>query len=237
MTDPFATAVERFAELRSTQAGSYRLLSPASPSERETWPLVIFLHGAGERGDDNRVQLRYLPEFLAGDEGRRRYPCFSLAVQCPSGDKWADVDWSHPSAPPAPTDTRAMQALRATTAEVLATHAVDRGRVVLTGISMGGYGTWHWATAEPGLFAAVAPVCGGGDPARAAALKNTPVWAVHGDQDDAVPVERSRRMIEAIRTAGGTPRYSELAGVGHHSWKPAYDPAFGLLDWLFEQRK
>jgi predicted peptidase len=139
--------------------------------------------------------------------------------------------------PPAACDTRAMQTLREITAEVLATCAVDRRRVYLTGISMGGYGTWHWAAAEPGLFAAVAPVCGGGDPARAAALKNTPVWAVHGDQDDAVPVERSRRMIEAIRTAGGTPRYSELAGVGHHSWKPAYDPAFGLLDWMFEQRK
>jgi len=238
MTDPFSIAVDRFAECRSEQAGPYRLLPPAGVSAGHgPWPLVIFLHGAGERGNDNRLQLRYLPEYLAGDDGRRRYPCFCLAVQCPEADKWADVDWSHPSAPPAAADTPAMAALRAIAAEVVAAHPIDRGRIYLTGISMGGYGTWHWATAEPEWFAAVAPVCGGGDPARASVLKNTPLWAVHGELDEAVPVERSRQMIEAIRRAGGSPRYGELAGVGHHSWKPAYDPAFGLVDWMFEQRK
>jgi predicted peptidase len=102
---------------------------------------------------------------------------------------------------------------------------------------MGGFGTWHFAAAEPKRFAAVAPICGGGDPARAALLKDTPIWAVHGDRDEAVSVEHSRRMITAIKRAGGSPRYSELAGVGHHSWTPAYDPSFGLLNWMFEQRK
>jgi len=233
----FNTAVERFAERRSESGARYRLLSPPAPAERDAWPLVIFLHGAGERGDDNRNQLRYLPELLAGDDARRRYACFCLAMQCPEGDKWVDVDWSHPSAPPSALDTQAMQALRTITAEVVASQPIDPGRIYLTGISMGGYGTWHWATAEPELFAAVAPICGGGDPNRAAALKNTPTWAVHGDQDDAVPYERSRHMIAAIERAGGLPLYSEPAGVGHHSWTPAYDPAFGLLDWMLQQRR
>jgi predicted peptidase len=114
---------------------------------------------------------------------------------------------------------------------------VDEKRIYLTGLSMGGYGAWELAMRQPTRFAALAPICGGGDESQAAILKDIPVWAWHGDADPAVPVERSRRMIEAIKTAGGKPRYSELPGVGHDSWTPAYTRADGVVPWLFEQVK
>lgn len=102
---------------------------------------------------------------------------------------------------------------------------------------MGGFGCWQWAGSQPQMFAAVAPICGGGHIDDARNLMNLPIWAVHGALDDAVPVGQSRRMIEAIRAVGGEPKYTELADVGHDCWTPAYEPAFGLLDWMFAQRR
>jgi predicted peptidase len=102
---------------------------------------------------------------------------------------------------------------------------------------MGGFGSWDWATREPDRFAAVVPICGGGDESKADKLTKTPIWAVHGDTDEVVKVEQSRRMIEAIKKAGGDPKYSELKGVGHNSWTPAYSDPKGIVPWMFEQRK
>jgi predicted peptidase len=108
--------------------------------------------------------------------------------------------------------------------------------VYLTGISMGGYGSWDLAARMPEWFAAVIPICGGGDETTAPKLKGLPIWCFHGAADKAVPVERSRTMVEAVKAAGGTVQYTEYEGVGHDSWSPAYrDPA--TLDWLFRQRR
>jgi len=112
---------------------------------------------------------------------------------------------------------------------------VDLDRIYVTGLSMGGYGSWDLAIRTPEKFAAVVPICGGGDESQAARLLGVPIWAWHGDADPAVPVERSRRMIAAIRQAGGNPKYTELAGVGHDSWNPAYRDPHGPIPWLFEQ--
>lgn len=114
--------------------------------------------------------------------------------------------------------------------------AVDPDRVSLTGISMGGFGAWDLAARIPERFAALVPICGGGDEATAVKRAGLPIWCFHGADDTVVVPERSRRMIAAVRAAGGRPRFSELAGVGHDSWTPAYrDPA--VLDWLFGQRR
>jgi predicted peptidase len=118
----------------------------------------------------------------------------------------------------------------------LAELPVDPARIYLTGLSMGGFGCWEWAIRQPSRFAAIAPVCGGGDPHQVQAIKDLPIWAFHSIDDDVVDVEHSRRMISALRAAGGNPRYSEFQEAGHHSWEPAYDPASGLLDWMFQQR-
>lgn len=216
---------------------AYRLLPPASITPGTRYPLVIFLHGAGERGDDNLSQLKYLPTWMAEEVARKSFPCFVLAPQCRNDEKWADVEWSDlRSTPHAQTPTVDMMAAIAALEETLRKEPIDPSRIYLTGLSMGGYGSWDLAARMPERFAAVIPICGGGDEATAAKIKDLPIWCFHGDADSAVPVERSRTMIEALRRAGAEPKYSELAGVGHDSWTPAYrDP--DVLAWLFAQKK
>lgn len=214
----------------------YRLLKPHNTSE--PMPLVVFLHGAGERGTDNRLQLLYLPEQLAQDRWRTRFPCYVLAPQCRPDRKWMNVDWSAPGDPQMPSEPSeqllaVMQMLEKTIAE----ENIDRSRIYLTGLSMGGFGTFDLAIRKPQLFAAVSPICGAADPARITVLKDHPIWIVHGDQDQAVPVERSRSAAAALRAAGGHPIYVELPGVGHNSWNPAWQDEDGVLPWLFRQRR
>ena len=129
-----------------------------------------------------------------------------------------------------------MQAVLAAVDDVLANFPVDPRRLYLTGLSMGGYGSWDLGTRAAEWWAAVVPICGGGDELYADRLARVPVWAWHGDADVVVPVSRSRTMIEAIRRAGGSPRYTELADVGHDSWTPAYTSRV-VLDWMFAQRR
>lgn len=214
----------------------FQLLHPAGrPSGPE--PLVVFLHGAGERGKDNSRQLTWLPLAMASDSFRERFPCWLLAVQCPEDEKWADVPWSEVMPSPLPKEpTRAVRAVLAAMERVQREHAVDPDRVYLTGLSMGGYGAWDLAARFPGRFAAVLPICGGGDETTAPRLAEVPIWAFHGAEDPGVPVGRTRSMIAAIRAAGGSPKFTEFPGVGHDSWTPAYrDPE--VLDWLFAQRR
>lgn len=213
----------------------YRVLAPAVVEPGRRYPLVLFLHGAGERGSDNEAQLAYLPTWLAQTENRRTHPCFVVAPQCRTGHRWVEVDWAEKrSRPQSPEPTVDLAAAVAALDAVLEAEPVDRDRVCLTGLSMGGYGAWDLAARMPERFAALIPICGGGDEATAPRLAGLPIRCFHGDADTAVPVERSRSMVQAVRAAGGTVTYSELAGVGHDSWTPAYrDPA--TLDWLFRQ--
>jgi predicted peptidase len=215
----------------------YRLLKPALVEPGKTYPVVLFLHGAGERGDDNRRQLVYLPEWMTRKEWRDRYACYLIAPQCHAAESWmrpkrAD-DETAKSRPQAGDTEVVLGILRAVTAA----EPVDRRRVYLTGLSMGGYGSWSLAAQHPELFAAVVPICGGGDPAWATKLKDVPIWAVHGGADTTVPPQNSRKMIDAIKAAGGSPRYTELEGVGHNSWTPAYDDPQGVLPWMFQQHQ
>jgi predicted peptidase len=209
----------------------YRLLKPAKVEEGKKYPVVLFLHGAGERGNDNLAQLKYFPEYMLSDENREKHACYVIAPQCREGKSWARR--SDPSSEPSEQMQVAVQALRDTVKD----YPVDAKRIYLTGLSMGGYGSWDLAVRHPDWFAAVVPICGGGDESQADKIKNIPIWAWHGDADDAVPVEESRRMIEAIKAAGGSPKYTELKGVGHNSWTPAYTDPQGVVPWMFEQRK
>ena len=130
-----------------------------------------------------------------------------------------------------------MQGVLAILDEVVKRNPIDKQRVYVTGISLGGRGTWDIAQRMPDKFAAVAPICNGGYEKYAARLVGVPVWAWHGDADDVIPVERSRGMIAAIEKAGGKPKYTELKGVGHDSWTAAYTGPDNLLPWMFEQVK
>lgn len=215
----------------------YRLMKPAKIEEGKVYPVILFLHGAGERGDDNVSQLKYLPQIMAGEENRQKYPCFVIAPQCPKDKKWSSAPWSDKDStatPQEPTDE--LKAALAMLALTMNTQQVDVSRIYLTGLSMGGYGSWELAIRAPNVFAAVAPICGGGDERLAGRLKDVPLNVWHGDADMAVPVERSRRMVEAVKKAGGNPIYMELPGVGHDSWTPAYTREDGVVPWMFKQK-
>ena len=243
--------VNRFEPRRIVYSGGqyrnevfeYQMLTPATVQPGEQYPLVLFLHGLGESGRDNRLQLMYLPEQMSSDQWRSRYPCYFVAPQCRLEGKWIEpltpdlpLSWSDG------TDDCLDATDQLTVVEQILDAActqlpVDLDRVYLTGLSMGGYGAWLLAARQPDRFAAVAPVCGGGDVRFADRLVHTPLWAVHGEQDSVVPPERSREMIQAIRSAGGAPKYTELAGVAHNSWTPAYSNEVGVIDWLFAQQR
>jgi predicted peptidase len=214
----------------------YRLLRPPAYDPQTKYPLVLFLHGAGERGDDNRAQLIHGANDFAGDENRQRYPCFVVAPQCPNGQQWVEVPWSGAAhaMPEKPSEPLRL------TLELLdrleREFSIDVRRIYVTGLSMGGFGVWDILARQPTRFAAAVPVCGGGDLATAKRLAAVPIWAFHGAQDGAVKPSRSRDMIAALRQAGGSPRYTEYPDAGHDSWTATYrDPE--MMAWLFAQRR
>ena len=221
--DRFAAAV--FQDTAGNKL-PYRVLAPAKVDSAAKYPLVIFLHGAGERGSDNKKQLIHGMKDFASDEIMAKYPAFVIAPQCPEGQKWVDIDWSAEShqMPARPSDS--MASVFDLIDSYIKTKPVDPKRIYITGLSMGGYGTWDAIQRRPELFAAAVPICGGGDPILAKQIQVVPIWAFHGEKDEAVKVERSRQMIDALKGVGAEPKYTEYKGVGHDSWTQTYkDPA------------
>ena len=214
----------------------YRLFSAKPDDSGAKPPLVLFLHGAGERGDDNAAQLQHgVAEFY---KRQATHPCMVLAPQCPAESMWVQVDWSAPKGAgsfPSTHEQPLVLTLKVVDG-LIASGQVDPDRIYVTGLSMGGFGSWYAAAMPGSRFAAVAPVCGGGDPDWANRYVGMPVWAFHGGEDRLVPASRSREMIEAIRAAGGEPKYTEYPAVGHDSWTQTYaDDVF--YNWLFAQRR
>jgi predicted peptidase len=214
----------------------YRLLKPLDYDARQKYPLVLFLHGAGERGDDNERQLVHGGRNFADPAMRRRHPAFIVVPQCAEEKKWVEVPWDakeHKApAEAGPTMKQVFALLDALQKEF----SVDANRIYGVGLSMGGYGTWDILQRKPQLYAAAIPICGGGDVAYADRFKDTPVWVFHGEADPAVPVSRSRDMVKALKAAGGKPIYTEYEGVGHDSWTQTFDNRLAW-EWLFAQHK
>ena len=201
----------------------YSLFVPPNAKAGEKLPLVLCLHGAGGGTDAARV--------LAAPARQAKHPCFVMAPACDSrGSRW--VDFAFRGGKERSVLPELMGALDA----VLRALPVDADRVYITGQSMGGVGTWGVIAAHPERFAAAVPVCGIWNPVDAPKMARVPVWAFHGDKDDAVPVEGSRKMIAALKAAGASPRYTEFPGVGHGSWESAY-ATDALWDWMFEQKR
>lgn len=236
----FADPLEQKLEARTARndAGTelpYRIHVPAIPAGQKV-PVILFLHGAGERGSNNVAQLKHGVASILSYSERKKEPVILIVPQCPANQKWVEVDWSAPThtIPEKPSTPMAL-ALQALD-EAIAKLPVDPKRVYVTGISMGGYGTWDIIARRTNFFAAAMPVCGGGDPGTARAIKDQPMWIFHGDADKAVPVARSRAMNEAIKTAGGSPKYTEYPGVGHDCWTQTYAND-DVLAWLFAQKR
>lgn len=215
----------------------YRQLNPdANPNRR--YPLLIFLHGSGERGSDNISQLKWGVMNFATEQNMLKYPAVIIAPQCPANTGWAAPGSSRSAitAPLSATPTKTMELLLALIKSIKAQGQIDTSRIYITGLSMGGFGTFDAIEREPDLFAAAVPVCGGGDPAKAASIAKLPMWIFTGAEDHAVNPEFSLNMLEALWKAGAKPGFTMLPEVGHFSWLGAYtDPL--LIEWLFRQRK
>lgn len=214
----------------------YRQYLSADIPEGEKIPLILFLHGAGERGDDNSRQLCNGVDSILNYAIGRGIRVAMIIPQCPGPAQWVDTPWdqlAHRMKPePSATMRLAMELLDAKIAEL----PIDTARVYVTGLSMGGYGTWDILQREPERFAAAIPICGGGDTTLAWKIRDVPIWAFHGSADTTVPTSRSRDMVSALWACGGNIRYREYPGVGHGSWGQTYaDPS--VLDWLFSQHR
>jgi predicted peptidase len=216
----------------------YRLLEPEQrDGALRRYPLVLFFHGAGERGTDNKKQLIHGTRIFLAPENLKAFPCYVLAPQCPEQQQWVDMPWGTESGDRPEQPSGAMQLALAILDSLLKEKAIDPSRIYVTGLSMGGYATWDCITRFPERFAAAVPVCGGGDEKTVTpAVAKVSVWAFHSDDDTTVKVIRTRKMIEAMRQAGGQPKYTEYTGLGHNSWDKAYgEPE--LLPWMFKQQR
>jgi predicted peptidase len=167
------------------------------------WPLMLFLHGAGERGADiEKVKVHGPPKLI---EQGKSFPFIVVSPQCPENQYWS------------------IDALNVLLENIINTYSIDEERIYLTGLSMGGYGTWAFASAYPEKFAALAPICGGGNPDNAYKLKNIPIWVFHGAKDKVVKLEESQKMVDAIEDAGGNIRFTIYPESGHDSWTDTYN--------------
>jgi predicted peptidase len=197
----------------------YVVFVPHDYKGDKPYPVILFLHGAGETGMDGEKQANVgLGKAIKKQE--KSFPIISVFPQSQKRTWRADSE----------DGMRALRILDTVQKE----YKTDPKRVYLTGLSMGGYGTWSMALKDPGRWAAIVPICGGGDPNQADKIKNIPCWCFHGDADTAVAVDRSRHMINALKTAGGSPKYTEYPGVGHNSWDKAYGTP-ELYEWLLQQ--
>ena len=222
---PGPMTAERFVARSARFAVRYVLYLPPGyhQDKNRRWPLMLFLHGAGERGQKLSMVRRHGPPKLAAQE---RFPFVVIAPQCPKGRAWRRAE------------------LVALLDHVEANLRIDQERVYVSGLSMGGYGTWALGLAHPDRFAAIVPICGGGETLTArmltrqkkAALRSLGIWAFHGKDDRVVRPSESERMVDAVRRLGATPKFTLYEGVGHNSWTRAYqDPA--LYEWLAKQRR
>ncbi|MEO1023115.1 MAG: PHB depolymerase family esterase [Bacteroidota bacterium] len=215
----------------------YRLLNPDQTTDQDTYPLVLFMHGAGQRGTDNEQQLVHGAWNFALPENRAEYPAFVIAPQVPGEQKWSTLDWW------GPTDqvwgdslSPVMELTIQLVEQFIEKHPVDVSRIYVTGLSMGGFGTWEFIQRKPEWVAAAVPVCGGGDLTKADRITGIPIWSFHGDKDYVVKTDFSRLMHQTIKEMGGNSRYTELKGVDHNAWDTTYANQ-DMIRWMFSQKQ
>lgn len=204
----------------------YRLVKPLDYDSTRHYPLIVCLHHGGAHGKDNIRQLSADPApFLMEPGNRKKYPAFIFMPQSPEGMAFSGAYGN------ASVDSLVFRTIR----QLQGRLPIDRKRIYVLGISGGGYGSWHFISAHPEMFAAAVPICGGGDPKYGPKLVNVPIWAFHGARDKLAPVAHSRDMVNAIRKAGGKPKYTEYEFAGHGIWDNVSKE--GIMEWMFAQHK
>jgi predicted peptidase len=214
----------------------YRLLYPDADTLRK-YPLVIFLHGSGERGNDNEAQLKWGVQNFADDHAMIMHPAIVIAPQCPANIGWSSFTRGKGTQLILnPTPSKPMELLVELIRQSIKNLPVDTNRIYITGLSMGGFGTYDAIERYPNLFAAAVPVCGGGDVSKAASIAHIPIWIFLGSEDPAVNPLYSLEMLDALTKAGAHPGFTQYPEVGHFSWLGVYsDPL--MMEWLFRQHK
>lgn len=219
----------------------YRILLPEAYDPSRKYPLILVLHGAGERGNDNEKQLVHGSKLFLDPTNRRKFPAIVVFPQCPEDSYWSsvqidraktplalDFDYTRPANEPL---TLAMMLV----AELVKTEGVDARRVYITGLSMGGMGTFEAVYRNPGVFAAALPICGGGDTGHYRKV-DTPFWVFHGTDDAVVDVNYSRAMVDRLKELKVKVKYTEYPGVNHNSWDNAFTEK-KFLKWMFRKKR
>lgn len=194
----------------------YLLYLPKDYEQQAKVPLLLFLHGAGERGNDlDKVKVHGPPKLIAAGKD---FPCIVVSPQCPAGKWWEPYE------------------LIALLDDLESKYKVDKDRIYVTGLSMGGFGTWSLAGRISNRLAAIAPICGGGEVSSARRIAKLPTWVFHGAKDTAVPLDLSQTMVDAMKKHGGEPKFTIYPEAGHDSWTETYNnPEF--FEWLFAQKR
>lgn len=241
-----AQDLEQYDYRKFIQSGDtlpYRVLLPLNYDTARAYPLLIFLHGRGESGNDNKKQLTHGARFFLVDSIRKQYPAIIVFPQCPSNSYWSNVQtvadrngkrtfYFVPGGEP----SLAMELLMSLTDNLFRQYKIRQQQVYVMGLSMGGMGTFELVRRKKGLFTAAVAICGGAHPATAKALKSTSWWIFHGAKDDVVLPDFSREMVQALRSVKARVQYTEYPQANHNSWDPAFGEP-GLLNWLFSQHK
>ena len=219
----------------------YRQLNPQAIDANTKYPLVLFLHGAGERGNDNEAQLQHGANMFTNPVNQEMHPTFALFPQCPADAYWAPVNrdgkkdinfFSYDAPMPS-----ILQAVKELLDEFIKNNPIDRDRIYIMGLSMGGMGTFEMVCRYPNLFAAAIPICGGVNTKRLAEVNTSTSFRIfHGDADAVVPVTFSRDAYSTLKENKADVEYIEFPGINHDSWTPAFNrPDF--MEWLFRQSK
>ncbi len=223
VSEPILSAVQHSQDFAKTVSKTlscrYLLFLPEGYGQKkQKWPMIMFLHGAGQSGDDvNKVKEHGPPKIV---EKQKDFPFILVSPQCPKDEWWYDK----------------IELLINLLDDIVSRYDVDTERIYLTGLSIGGYGTWALAAAYPDRFAAIAPVCGGGSRAIAYRVKDIPVWAFHGAKDEVVPLKESEEAVTAIKEFGGDARLTVYPDAGHDAWTQTYENQ-EFYDWFLKHRK
>lgn len=184
-------------------------------NDEKKWPLILFLHGAGERGNDLDLVKKHGPPKIVE---QKDLPFIIVSPQCPAEKRWSVRD------------------LDLLLEKIIKDHRVEKNRIYLTGLSLGAYGTWEYATEKPERFAAIAPICGGGSPWQVYRLASMPVWVFHGAKDPVVPIEKSEEMVKALEKVNGNVKFTVYPEATHDSWTETYDNP-ELYEWFLKQKQ
>ena len=222
---------------------NYRILKPKDFDKNKKYPLLLFMHGSGERGSDNQAQLKHGSSLFTEAANRENFKAFVVFPQCPTGDYWASITYSNEGeglgfgfnkqGPP----QKSLKMVLGLMDQLVKNPNVDPSRIYVMGLSMGGMATYELLQRRPELFAAAIPICGGANLENAGLYaKNTPVWIFHGTDDRVIHPKYSIEIAQAINEAGGSPRLNLYDNTGHDSWTRAFaEPDF--LSWLFSHKK